>query len=150
MGNGIMSLKHMLRNVRPKLLPELQGFMTSVYWGLVIEILYMLVTFLSAILVHDSPSMCVPCIAVMLLLRFSQVYEDYRTYRISDWRGMLTGFTVLMTCYIAGASGVCDVIAYGCTMILGKCAIELKKTGNKKVQERTECRDLGVWPMNDG
>ena len=146
----MISLKHMIRNVCPSLLPELQDFMTSVYWGLMVEILYILVTAISAVLVHDSPSMCVPCIAVMLLLRFSQVYEDYRVYRKSDWRGMLTGFTVLMTCYIAGTSGVCDVIAYGCTMILGKCAIELKKTGNKKVQERTECRDLGVWPMNDG
>ncbi len=104
----------------PNFLIELQDFVTSIYQGLMIEFLYILITVISAILVHCQPTMCVPCIAVLLLFRLSQVYEDYRIYRSSDWRGMLAGFTVLMACYIVGATGVCDVVAYGCTMILGK------------------------------
>ncbi len=107
-----------------------------------IEFLYILITVISAILVHCQPTMCVPCIAVLLLFRLSQVYEDYRIYRSSDWRGMLAGFTVLMACYIVGASGVCDVVAYGCTMILGKCAIEMHNNKNKTVQEKGNTETL--------
>ena len=129
----------MIREAIPNLLEDLQHILMLVCLGLVDEILYIIVTALLAVLVHILPMMHVPCIILLLLLSSSQVYDDYMIYRRLDWRGMLAGFSVLMACYFVGASGVYEVVAYGCTMVLAKCVIGIRKNKTVMIQGRTDC-----------
>ena len=121
----------MIRESIPNPLEDLQHILMLVCLGLVDETLYIIVTVSLAVLVHILPSMHILCIIMLLLLRFDQVHSDYVTCRRLDWRGMLAGFSVLMVCYFVGASGVFEVLAYGCTMVLAQCVINIKKRKNR-------------------